>query len=129
MKGEFIRFLAVGVLNTIAGYLIFLGGFWGLGLSAYLANALAYLIVVVVSYFFTAKFVFRRAIAASGFIQFIVCFLIAFSINQAVLWSAVELIGIRAELAQVLAMGSYTVVFFALNKWVVFRSEKSSHRQ
>lgn len=125
MKGEMVRFLLVGVLNTVAGYLIFLGGYWGLGLNAYLANMLAYLIVVIAAYFLTAKFVFRRQIVTSGFLQFIICFFIAFSINQVVLMSAVELTPLRPEIAQVFAMGSYTCVFFVLNKWVVFKADQS----
>lgn len=124
MRGEFVRFLLVGVLNTVAGYLVFLCGYWGLGLNAYLANVLAYLIVVIAAYFLTAKFVFRRQIVASGFLQFIICFIIALSINQVVLLSVLELTPLRPEIAQVFAMGSYTCVFFVLNKWVVFRTNQ-----
>lgn len=126
MSGEFIRFLVVGVFNTIAGYAIFLFGLWGLSMNAFAANAMSYIIVVFVAYFITAKFVFKKPIAPSGMGQFLVAFSIAFGLNQAVLLGFDQFTDLRPEIAQVFAMGTYTVVFFLLNKFIVFRSSEQS---
>lgn len=123
MRSELARFILVGLVNTAFGYAIFWLGLHFLGLSAPLANALSYAISLCLSFVLTRRFVFRGAAAAPASAaawRFIVAFAVAFGINQAVLWLLLAL-GWRAEIAQLGAMVSYTVVFFMLNKFFVFR--------
>ncbi|MNG31690.1 GtrA-like protein [compost metagenome] len=56
--------------------------------------------------------------------RFILAFLVSFLINQIVLITLHRALDIRAEIAQLLAMGTYTVIFYMLNKRFVF-SEKA----
>lgn len=119
---ELGRFLVVGVLNTAFGYAIFWFGLHVLGLSAPVANTLSYAISLCLSFLLTRRFVFRAtaAPAHAAAWRFVAAFAIAFAINQAVLRLLLAL-DWRAEIAQLGAMVSYTVVFFILNKFLVFR--------
>lgn len=120
-KGELFRFILVGLFNTAFGYVLFLAGLWLLGLNEYMSSALAYVIAVIVSFFLTSRFVFRSTFQVTKFVQFMICFGLSLGVNQLVLlaFSKTGLAG--PEIAQIFAMGAYTVTFFALNKWVVFK--------
>lgn len=119
---ELGRFLVVGIVNTAFGYGIFWLGLHALGLSAPVSNALSYAISLCLSFVLTRTFVFRDNGKRSGGAawRFIAAFAIAFAVNQAVLWILLRL-SLRAEIAQLCAMASYTIVFFGLNKFFVFQ--------
>lgn len=122
---ELGRFAVVGVLNTAFGYAIFWVGLRVLGLTAPLANTLSYAISLCLAFVLTQRYVFRAATAQGGAPwRFLVAFAIAFAINQAVLWLLLALAW-RAEIAQMGAMVSYTIVFFILNKFFVFRRQST----
>lgn len=120
-KGELFRFLLVGLFNTAFGYALFLGALWILGLNEYVSSLLSYIIAVIVSFFLTSRFVFRSDFQTAKFIQFMICFGISMGINQLVLLGFDKTGLARPEIAQIFAMGAYTVTFFALNKWIVFK--------
>lgn len=122
---ELMRFALVGVVNTLFGYAVFWVGLRYLGLAPGVANALSYAVSLGLAFVLTRAFVFRgaaRAPAAAAAWRFALAFALAFGLNQAVLWLLLHGVGWPAEVAQIGAMVSYTVVFFALNKFFVFRS-------
>ena len=120
--GELLRFAIVGVLNTAFGYAVFWVGLKLLGLSPQLANMLGYAVSLCLAYVLTRKFVFAPTSGQRAAWRFIVAFAVAFALNQAVLWLLLHAAGWRAELAQLGAMISYTIIFFLLNKFFVFRA-------
>jgi putative flippase GtrA len=122
MNSELSRFIVVGLINTAFGYAIFWLGLRMLGLPAQLANTLSYAISLCLAFVLSRAFVFRDTATkgSTAAWRFLVAFATAFAINQAVLWLLLAL-SWRAEIAQVGAMVSYTVVFFILNKFFVFR--------
>jgi putative flippase GtrA len=119
---ELARFVAVGLLNTVFGYAIFLLGLRVMGWPASVANTLSYAVSLCLAFVLTRRFVFRKVSGSSGATawRFLVSFAIAFAINQAVLWLLLA-VDLRPEIAQLGAMVSYTCVFFILNKFFVFR--------
>lgn len=118
---EMGRFVVVGLVNTAFGYAIFWLGLRLLGLSAHAANTLSYAISLCLSFVLTRRFVFRAQAgpAHQAAWRFLLAFGIAFAVNQAGLWLLLYLAW-RAEIAQLGAMVSYTIVFFILNKFFVF---------
>jgi putative flippase GtrA len=96
---QILKYIVVGVLNTLVGY--------GLALSvAFLLNR---------TYVFKGDVLISRTIP-----RFLSAFAIAFSINQLVLIFFYRYLDFAAEISQVPAMISYSLVFFALNKYFVF---------
>lgn len=118
---ELIRFGFVGLVNTAVGYLIFLGFLWLVGLSAQASNALGYCIGLSVAYVLYRYFVFRGAtFSIRSATRFIVCFVVAFALNQAMLWLLTEKAHVRPELSQIVAMAIYTATFYIMNKYIIW---------
>lgn len=120
---EISAFLAVGILNTLVGYGVFWIANQTLGLHIAGANALGYAVALTLAYQLNKTVVFRHGAARRGAASiFLICFVIAFLINQAVLLWIDQATDWHPGLVQLLAMAAYTVTFFLLNKFVVFQS-------
>ncbi|GGD09493.1 GtrA family protein [Aquisalinus flavus] len=118
---QFVRFVVAGIANTVFGFLVFWIANQGLGWHIALANAAGYALSLVLAYLLNRFFVFSDQIAVKGSVAlFLACFAAAFVVNQAVLWGVDALSGWHPGIVQLIAMASYTLVFFLLNKLVVF---------
>ena len=120
--GKIVRFLSVGVFNTLAGYALFAAFHYGLQLDYSLANAASYLIMIAAAFLLYEKLVFGKGDGPR--LQSVMLYFlsagIAFLINIGVLNIAVQM-GIPVWFAQLMAMGSYSVVFYLCNGFLVFR--------
>lgn len=124
---ELVKYMIVGLINTAIGY----GVFWTLlhwvGCSPELANAFGYAIALCVAFYLNRIFVFSGANSStSSMLRFFVAFAAAFLLNQAVLIVSFRVFLVPAEIAQVFAMVVYTIIFYLLNKFYVFRALKPS---
>lgn len=119
MGAEFLRYLVAGLLNTVLGYGVFLGLHWGLGLDARPANALALAAGLMQSLLLNRWFVFRGArLRPVAMLRFSLGFCVAYGLNFVVLSLLLQQ-GVAGALAQLAAMASYTLCFYALNRvWV-----------
>lgn len=115
---QFLRFLAVGGINTLAGYSLFTL-FILAGAVPDIALFAATVVGVLFNYVTTGRLVF----AARGFGRlpwFAGVYGLTFLIN---LWSLKGLIavGVSPLLAQAVLLPAVTILAFALNKLLVFR--------
>jgi putative flippase GtrA len=121
----FIRFAVVGMANTFVGFAIILLLQLGLAVDARAANAMGYGAGFVLGFILNRNFVFTGADAGlQTLLRYAFAALAAFLINQVVLAGALPALGASrgaALLAQGAAVGSGTVVFFALCRSWVFR--------
>lgn len=119
---QFIKFLSVGVINTVIGYGTFLVFLRFLAIDPEVANAIGYLFALTVAFFLNKNFVFGGgSLSTSTISRFIFSFLISFSINQSVLHFFYHYLQLPPELSQIPAMLTYTIAFFLLNKFFVFK--------
>jgi len=119
---KFARFLMVGVVNTIAGYSVILFLQYGAGLTPLLANAGGYLVGWAVSYGLSRRFVFASKRSHwDSLPSYVVAALGCYGVNAAVLHGALTLLELPGAAAQAVAMASYTVSFYLVNRHVVFR--------
>lgn len=121
--GQMARFVVAGFFNTALGYVLFLGFFFLTNLSAPVSNTLSYLIVVLIAFSLYKRFVFdaSQPQTVSEVVAYFVSAAVAFSLNLLVLITLLNL-GFSIPLAQISAMAVYTVCFYLLNRFVVFRS-------
>lgn len=118
---QFLKYLAVGLLNTFVGYGVFFILVRFLHMTPEIANAIGYIFALSVAFLLNRIFVFRGNFLISKAIpRFLLAFAIAFSINQFVLIFFYRYLHFTAEISQIPAMIGYTLVFFALNKYFVF---------
>lgn len=120
---QFLRFLVVGFLNTAVGFSVFLVLRYGMKIPLNLSNGIGYAVALIVAYYLNKHFVFNDQPSQPGKMSlFVICFLLAFGLNLVVLNTSAYVFHLPDFAAQLFAMGAYTIVFFALNKYVVFRS-------
>ena len=121
MSAELLRYLGAGLVNTLVGYLVFLAALHGFAASVSVANGISYAVGLVCAYVLNRHFVFKNAAAnASAPWKFAVGFALAFGVNLIVLHIATGMLHLAPELAQLFAMGAYTVTFYLINKYIVF---------
>ena len=126
---QLIKYAVTGVINTLIGY----GVFWVLltqfNIPAEYANAAGYGIALIFAFLLNKIFVFNTSTFHPGMVpRFVVAFLVTFLINQLVLIVFHRVLGVRAEIAQLLAMSTYTILFYILNKRYVF-NERATYEK
>ncbi len=137
MNYQFVRFLLVGVANTIVGLsvmylLLHLAGFsyW---VSTFLGNSVG----AVVSYFLNRSFTFRSQ--SSGFksmLRFVAVILFCYFVSYTFGRNLVEWIvsssnitsGMKTDIAVLISTGFYTVLNYLCQKLFVFKSSNHEER-
>ena len=125
MKKELLKlgkFSLVGVVNTVVDYIIFLSSFYLLSLSIALANLLAFLVAVCLSYYLNSKFTFSEGASdrsLSKLLRFIATSTTAFVLVTVVIYMLSDYMPVY--IAKLLATGVSLVVNYSLAKLLVFR--------
>jgi len=121
MKGSLRRYLLVGIANTGVGYSVILVLQLGLGAPALAANAAGYAAGWALSYMLNRDFTFKsRRAHRAALPGYVAAAAICYLLNAAVLHLGLDRLGLPVALAQALAIASYTVSFYLLNRYVVF---------
>jgi len=117
MIRQVASFLLAGLANTAVGYAAFAVAFFVLGLPPVWSNVVAYAAGLTVAVFLMRLWVFpsrqkkRRYVAT-----FLVIFLISYGVNLAIFSAGLALTAIHPAVMQIIAMASYSVVFFVLGR-------------
>lgn len=120
-KLSFIRFLAVGVLNTAVGLSVIFAAKALLGWGDLAANAFGYAIGLMVSFMLNRSWTFGHSGAvAPAVLRFIMVFLVAYGLNLAAVFTLRDWVGINAYLAHVGGIVPYTVFFYFGSRRFVF---------
>ena len=125
MFKEFLRYISVGVVNTISSYLIIITFQYLLYFSPQVSNLIGYTIGLIVSYILNKRFVFKSR-KASYFI-FGVKFLWAFIVSYAVNFLSLNLLlkfDIKEYIVQAICMAIYSIIFYIICKFYVFKKLK-----
>lgn len=113
-----VAFLVAGLANTAVGYGAFAVALFLLGVSPLWSNIIAYATGLVVAVFLMRLWVFpskkkkRRYVAT-----FLAIFLFSYLVNLIVFTVGLALTPIHPALMQIVAMASYSVVFFVLGRF------------
>jgi putative flippase GtrA len=118
---QLIKFVIVGVLNTILGYGVIFGCMYLLGMDPVISNVIGYLIGLMLSYTLNRKVTFQSTSKSkTELVRFLAVFLIAYFANLAVLMILIR-VGIFHEVINQIGAGAVYVFFsFFLNKYYVF---------
>ncbi len=120
---QFLRFIIVGVLNTLVGYSIIFGCMYLLKMSPQASNAIGYGISLYISYFLHRNLTFNsKQRKRDEVTRFLVVFLIAYASNFVALLVSIHKLGINEGLSQIFAGVVYVAVSFVMNKYYVFKT-------
>ena len=130
---SFVRFLLVGVLNTVLSAVLMFLLYDCFHLSYWPATAIAYVAGAVVSFFLNFRFTFKSnanpALAALRFaVNVAVCYVIAYSLAQPLVktvFSGVLTPEWSERAAMVAGMGLYTILNYLGQRFFAFRRRKS----
>lgn len=126
---ELVKFLIVGVLNTIIGASIMFVAYNFLGLNYWISTSLNYILAGTFSFFANKKFTFKsEGKTFQKIILFIItlifCYFVAFYLSkQITFFIDISNKKLKENISMVLGMIIYTALNFILQKKVVFRKE------
>ena len=115
---QFVRFLAVGLLNTAFGYAIF-AVFILAGVAPMPALVLTYVFGITFNFFTTGRLVFRGR-HAGAFLRFVAAYGVIYVVNVG-LFKLAEAAGASPLVAQALCLPVVAVFSFVIFKLHVFR--------
>jgi putative flippase GtrA len=122
---EEVRFLIVGVINTVVGYGLFAVFllFFGYLVSLYLSYAVA----VSLAFVLHRRFTFRvRGNVLIDFVRFVGVYVVSLAVNSVVLPVLVELVGMHPLVAQGVALVITTLISYFGHKWFSFRRSRTA---
>lgn len=125
---KLLKFLAVGVINTLVGMLIMFGLYNGLHTGYWLASAVNYIITSIMSYFLNKHFTFKSR--ESSFLQIVrfilniaVCYILAYGIAKPlayrILSSSNE--GLKDNVAMLVGMCLFTGLNYLGQRFFAFK--------
>lgn len=117
----FIKYLLVGVANTIIGFGIIFTMMFS-GFSPEVSNLVGYVIGIFVSYVLNKYFTFKKKKKnKKEFFKFIFSMLISYSLNLLTLLICYRILNIDKYLSQIISGVIYTLSGFILSKFYAFK--------
>jgi putative flippase GtrA len=118
---SFLRFVAVGAVNTGIGLATVIAASQVPGVNAYVANGAGLAAGFIVGFQLNRRWTFRslRSVAMTA-PRYLLVFLVSYAINLGVLAVALESAAIHPIIAQAAALTAYSLVFYFLCRMVVF---------
>jgi len=123
---QFLRFLCVGVVNTMVGLAViyackYFGGFGDLA-----ANATGYAVGLCVSFTLNRRWTFaHRGAVGPAALRFLTVAAIAYGMNLLTVMLCIHGWGMNSYLAQALGVPPYTLTSFFLSRLWAFRAESA----
>lgn len=119
---QLLRFLMVGVFNTIFGYSIIFTSMYIFEVSPEISNFVGYSISLTCSYILHKKYTFESTQSFTGEVpKFIFIFMVSYSINLFVLIILIHKFSVHEGLSQLLAGAAYVGTSYVANKYYVFK--------
>lgn len=126
-----LKFLLVGIINTLVGYGVMFSTYNLLGWNYWLASAANYVVGSVCSFFLNKYFTFQaKSFSAGEVVRFVFCILLCYLIGYGVARPCVRLVfqsasvTLQDNLAMLGGSGVFTVLNFFGQKLFVFRKKK-----
>ena len=131
-KNTFVKFLSVGVINTLVGTVVMFGAYNILHWNYWVSTALNYIVGGVISFFLNKKFTFHykgsSVKAAVRFcINIVICYVLAYGLAKPAVY---RLLGsfsqnIQENGAMVLGMGLYVILNYIGQRFFTFRKAET----
>ena len=121
LDSQFIRFVLVGILNTIFGYSVYCLMIW-IGLSYWWATLIANVLGVMFNFKTTGVLVFKNH-NNWLFFRFALCYVLAYFLNVGIIALFSHYTSINQYISGFIATLITALFSFCFQKWVVFRNK------
>lgn len=126
----FLKFILVGVINTIVGAAVMFAAYNWLGFSYWISSALNYIIGSIVSYFLNKNYTFENKERgwkpiARFVINISVCYLLAYGIAKPVMKAILSgfTVKFQENMAMLAGMGLFVILNYFGQRFFAFKSE------
>jgi putative flippase GtrA len=120
IRGEALRFIVIGAINTVATYALYLVLLPQAGYK--LAYTAAYVVGIVFAYLLNTRFVFRVRRTLASFTLFPLVYLVQYALGIATLYVAVTLFNVPERFALIASIVVTIPITFLLSRLVLKRS-------
>ena len=115
-----VRFVVVGMFNTLVGLTIIFATKWLFGAGDVVANAFGYGVGLLVSFSLNRTWTFaHNGPTGRAFVAFLAVQAVAYSLNLATVVSLISF-GVDSYLAQALGVPPYTIVSYLGSRYLAF---------
>lgn len=132
-SGTILRFIIVGIINTLVGTAIMFGLYNLAGASYWVSSATNYILASMLSFVLNKKFTFRHEgnVVASGFrfaVNIAVCYFIAYGVAKpaSLMLLAGASLSVQENVAMLIGMCLFVGLNYIGQRVFVFRGEKNS---
>lgn len=123
---QFVRFLLVGMFNTVFGFAVIFACMYPAKLGPLLSNVIGYGCGLVTSYALNKWFTFRSTARGTAEpLRFLLVFGLSYLLNLAALFVFVRYLAMHEGLAQLVAGAVYVGASYVMNRVFVFRQTHS----
>lgn len=121
IKSSLLKFLVVGIFNTLLSLLIIFGLKYFYSFDDVTANLIGYIAGLICSFILNKKWTFNHAgkLPLTIF-KFLLVFIVAYAVNIMCVLLLIKL-GVNAYFSHLLAMPIYTIIFYLGSKFLVFK--------
>ncbi len=118
-----VRYVLVGVANTIVGLSVIYAAMYFLHFSDALANSMGYLVGVIVSFVLNRNWTFAHSGSiAPALAKFIGVLVVAYFANLATVLALIDVLGFNRYVAQAIGVLPYTALGYFGSRYFAFRS-------
>ena len=136
---SFLKFIIVGVINTIIGLTIMFACYNLLHLGYWISSALDYIIASIISYFLNKHFTFKyKEDNGHSFLRFVlniaVCYFVAFSIARPVVRWCLQVFSFAFDksllenIAMLIGSGIFTIINYLGQRFFAFKKNNTSSK-
>lgn len=128
---QFLKFGIIGFINTVLSYGITNGGYYLLGLHEQVANIIAFVITVFISFMLNSKFVFNDEKEERSFLKSLIRVYAAYSttglfLTAILLYIEEQILGIPHYIATLMNLVITVPTNFILNKFWAYKKNPNS---
>jgi putative flippase GtrA len=119
---KFLRFLLVGIVNTLVGLSIIYMNKWLIGLGDIISNIIGYSVGLTISFNLNSRWTFKyNGNYITAIAKFLFVFLIAYSVNLITVMFCIKILFMNSYLSQAIGVPPYTIIFYLGSKLFAFR--------
>lgn len=121
MDISLVRYLAVGVANTLAGLLVIYTCKWVFGAGDISANMIGYGVGILLSFQMNKRWTFGHLGGYwQSLLRYFAVLVCAYLVNLATVLYSIDVLKLNGYLAQALGIGPYTLIGYMGSRYFVF---------
>jgi len=127
IRRDLVRYLSVGLINTIVGLSTIYLCMYALRASDTTANLTGYSVGVLCSFVLNRRWTFSsQGSITSQLVKFLLVLLVAYLANLGTVLGLTKLLGVNRYLAQAIGIGPYTAIGYLGSRFFAFRGSSGS---